>query len=623
MRDDRTDPEIQSEPVSEPDQGVSKMSKTSKKSKRGSSQTGKVSRFNFTIGQKLIGVIFLMVLMLALVAGTGIMQMKSIGSEIEEIAEQDMPLTEAITAITIHQLEQAINFERMLRYGEEMELKESARAHFEEAFEKFEVLTKKVDVEIVETEELAKGAIKAANTQAAREEFEHVLAALEKIEGEHADYEKNVEHVHELIEAGEITEAIEAAESIEVEEEELDAELEALLLEIEKFTDESLKTAEEHEVFGLILMMIVSAAGAIIGFGIAFTVVRYNVIRPLAEMVKIIDALAAGDTSATITVRTNDEIGQVAKAAQNLQEQLIEAEMRRAEQATEQEAKVKRAEAIEAMINEFDKTAADALGAVSSAATEMQSTAESMSATAEQTNKQASAVATASEQATNNVQTVASASEEMAKSIEEIGRQVEKSSSIANRAVEETDRTNTSVEGLAQAAQKIGDVVELITNIAEQTNLLALNATIEAARAGDAGKGFAVVASEVKSLANQTAKATDEIAAQISGMQDATGGTVEAIKGISATIGEISEIASAIASAVEEQGAATQEISRNVQEAASGTQEVSRNIAGVTEGAGETGKASGQVLDAAKQLSQQSESLRGHVDKFLADIKAA
>ncbi len=617
MRNDQTDPVLASEQPTESGQGVSKMSKTSK---RGS---GKMGRLSLTIGQKMMGVIFLMVALLVLVAGTGIVQMQSIGSEIEEIAEQDMPLTEAITAITIHQLEQAINFERMLRYGEEMESIESARGHFEEAFAKFEELTKKVDAEILETEELAKSAIEHAATQEAREEFEHVLAALEKIESEHADYEKHVEHVAELIEAGEITEAIEGAEAIEAEEEELDHELETLLLEIEKFTDESMKTAEEHEVFGLILMIVISAAGAIIGFGIAFAVVRFNVVRPLAEMVKIIDGLAAGDTSATITVRSNDEIGQVAKVAQNLQQQLIETEKLRNAQAAEQEAKVKRAEAIGAMINEFDKTAADALGAVSSAATEMQSTAESMSATAEQTNKQASAVAAASEQATTNVQTVAAAAEEMAKTVEEIGRQVEQSSSIANRAVEETNRTNTSVEGLAQAAQKIGDVIELITNIAEQTNLLALNATIEAARAGDAGKGFAVVASEVKSLANQTAKATEEIAAQINSMQTATTGAVEAIKGIGSTIGEISEIAGAIASAVEEQGAATQEIARNVQEAAIGTQDVTSNISGVTEGAGETGKAAGQVLDAANQLSQQSESLRKHVDKFLTDIKAA
>jgi methyl-accepting chemotaxis protein len=620
MHDDQTDPVLASEKPTKSGQGTSKMSKFLN---RGSGKTDKMGRFSFTVGQKLMGVIVLMVVILALVAGTGIFQMKSIGSEIEEIAEQDMPLTVAITAITIHQLEQAINFERMLRYGEEMEQDESVRGHFEKAFEKFEELTKKVDAEILKTEALAKGAIEHATTQEVREEFEKVLHALEKIEGEHADYEKHVEHVAELIEAGEITEAIEAAEKIEIEEEELDQELEALLLEIEKFTSESMKTAEEHEAFGLILMMVISAVGAVIGFGIAFMVVRTSVVRPLTEMVKVIDGLAEGDTSATITIRSNDEIGQVAKAAQNLQEKLIEADGLRAAQAAEQEAKVKRAEEIEQIIGGFDRSAASALESVASAATEMQSTSESMSAAAEETNQQSAAVASASEQTTANVQTVATATEEMSATVAEIGRQVEQSAQIAQRAVAEAEKTNETVRGLAEAAEKIGTVVELITGIAEQTNLLALNATIEAARAGDAGKGFAVVASEVKSLANQTAKATEEISQQINEIQGVAGEAVEAIGGIGKTITEVNEIAATIASAVEEQNTATQEIARNVQEAAKGTQEVSNNIGGVSQGAEETGKAANQVLEAAGQLSRESEGLRKAVDKFLADIRAA
>jgi methyl-accepting chemotaxis protein len=259
---------------------------------------------------------------------------------------------------------------------------------------------------------------------------------------------------------------------------------------------------------------------------------------------------------------------------------------------------------------------------VSSSSQELQSTAESMAATAEETSRQSEAVAAASEEATTNVQTVAAAAEEMAKTVEEIGRQVEQSSNIAGRAVEEADRTNTSVESLAEAAQKIGEVVELISDIASQTNLLALNATIEAARAGDAGKGFAVVASEVKSLANQTAKATEDIAAQITGMQEATSGTVESIKGISATIGEISEIASTIAAAVEEQSAATQEISRNVQEVATGTQDVTTNITSVNEAAVETGRSAGGVLTAAQELASQGEILRAEIDKFINDDAA-
>ncbi|HEX9791060.1 MAG TPA: PAS domain-containing methyl-accepting chemotaxis protein, partial [Kiloniellales bacterium] len=269
------------------------------------------------------------------------------------------------------------------------------------------------------------------------------------------------------------------------------------------------------------------------------------------------------------------------------------------------------------------KRVSEVVDIVSSSSQELQSTAQSMASTAEETSRQSEAVAAASEEATTNVQTVASAAEEMSKSIEEIGQQVERSSSIASRAVSEADRTNVTVEGLAEAAQKIGEVVELISNIASQTNLLALNATIEAARAGDAGKGFAVVASEVKSLANQTAKATEDIAAQISGMQEATKGTVDAIKGIGKTISEISEIASGIASAVEEQSAATQEISRAVQEAASGTQEVSTNITSVNSAAVETGKSAGDVLSAAQELAKQGDVLRAEISKFLNDDKAA
>ena len=259
----------------------------------------------------------------------------------------------------------------------------------------------------------------------------------------------------------------------------------------------------------------------------------------------------------------------------------------------------------------------DVVNLVSSAASELQSTAQSMTGTAELSAQQSQAVAAASEEATTNVQTVAAAAEEMAKSIQEISGQVSQSSSIADRAVGEAERTNNTVEGLAGAAQKIGEVVELISDIASQTNLLALNATIEAARAGDAGKGFAVVASEVKSLANQTAKATEEISAQIGSMQEATTGTVDAIKGISTTIQEISEIANTIASAVEEQGAATQEIARNVQEAATGTQEVSSNIGQVNEAASETGQSAGEVLDAAKELAKHGETLRSEIDAFV------
>lgn len=257
---------------------------------------------------------------------------------------------------------------------------------------------------------------------------------------------------------------------------------------------------------------------------------------------------------------------------------------------------------------------------VASAATELQASAETMSSSAEESSRQSAAVSTAAEQASSNVQTVASAAEELSSSIGEINRQVSQSTEIAKNAVDEANRTNAVIQGLAGAAEKIGEVVNLINDIASQTKLLALNATIEAARAGEAGKGFAVVASEVKNLADQTSKATTQIASQIGGMQSETQNAVTAINQIGATIGKIAEIATTIASAVEEQGAATQEIARNVQQAASGTLEVSNNITGVTEAAAQTGSAASEILQASNELSRQADQLRTEIETFLSRL---
>lgn len=334
--------------------------------------------------------------------------------------------------------------------------------------------------------------------------------------------------------------------------------------------------------------------------------------------------LAAKDLSVDVDgQQRGDEIGAMARAVQVFKDGLIAVDRLSAQQAAEQAAKQRRTEAVDRLIREFEGSATTALKTVSSAATELDVTAKSMESMARQTSAQAVAVAAAAEQTSYNVQTVATAAEEMAGSIREIGSQVSRSTQIAGQAVEEAVRTNKTVLGLAEAAQKIGDVVSLITNIASQTNLLALNATIEAARAGEAGKGFAVVAGEVKNLASQTARATDEIAAQIAAMQAATDGAVQAITGISGIIGQINDISTGIAAAIEEQSAATNEISRNVQQAASGTHEVSSNIGQVTQNAGETGAAAGQVISASSELARQAETLRSDVERFLSAIKAA
>ncbi len=353
------------------------------------------------------------------------------------------------------------------------------------------------------------------------------------------------------------------------------------------------------------------------------TMVR-AICAPLNDMTAAMSTLAAGDTKVAIpALGRSDEIGRMAEAMQVFKDNAARAEQLAADQRREAEAKAKRAEMLQQRAMAFDQAVTQSLKTVAASTGEMNASAAGLSATAEETSRQATVVAAASEEASTSVQTVAAATEELSSSIAEISRQVSQSASIANKAVAEAERTNGQVKSLAEAAEKIGEVVRLISDIANQTNLLALNATIEAARAGEAGKGFAVVASEVKNLATQTAKATDEIGAQISAIQGATTSSVEAIQGISTIIGQINEVATSIASAVEQQGAATQEISRNIQQAATGTREVSANIGGVTKAAGDTGAAASQLRASAAELAKQSDALRAEVDHFLSDVKSA
>jgi methyl-accepting chemotaxis protein len=349
-----------------------------------------------------------------------------------------------------------------------------------------------------------------------------------------------------------------------------------------------------------------------------------GVSTPIRAMTVAMGRLAQHDLTTEINgVGRKDEVGQMASAVQVFKTSMIEADRLKEEQEEAQRVAAKRSALVDQLTRDFDQKVQGVVQTVASQATQMQSSAQSMSATAEETTKQASAVAAASEQSAANVQTVASATEELSSSIAEISRQVAHSSQIAATAVSEAGKANDMVQGLLGASQKIGEVIALINDIADQTNLLALNATIEAARAGEAGKGFAVVAAEVKNLATQTSKATEEIGAQITGVQGATQDAVKAIASIGKTISEIDQIAATIAAAVEEQGAATQEIARNVEEAAKGTQEVSSNIGGVTEAANGTGAAANQVLTASRALSTQSDELRTVVQSFLTQVKAA
>ncbi|MGZ3289269.1 MAG: methyl-accepting chemotaxis protein [Xanthobacteraceae bacterium] len=396
---------------------------------------------------------------------------------------------------------------------------------------------------------------------------------------------------------------------------------------VKQTNDENAATEAEAtsrvQLFTTILWSISAFVFVVFGAGLAG--IAKGVIQPITGMTAVMQRLAGGELESEIpSLGRKDEVGAMAGAVQIFKENALRVRAMEAAQAVAaRKAEEDRKAAMRQVADGFEQAIGRIVRTVASASSDIETAADSLKKTADTTQQLSTTVAAASAQSSSNVQSAAAASEEMASSVAEIGRQVQQSQKIAQAAVEQAELTNVGISELSQSADRIGEVIKMITEVAEQTNLLALNATIEAARAGEAGRGFAVVAAEVKALSAQTAKATEEIAAQVTHMQSATAQSVSAIRDIGGTIAQISEISTAIAAAVEEQGAATHEIARNVQQAAQGATQVTGSIADVNRGAADTGSRAEQVHGRAVSLLTESNQLSTEVENFLHSIRAA
>ncbi len=557
-----------------------------------------------------------------IIAGVGIFQMARIGQEIKAVSERDMPLTAALTKVTVHQLEQAVNFERIIRSGLVMVNDTSEKKHFESSLQKFEKLNAKVDQEIIAAERLVAKFVSKIDNQDEKALFSDVGKKLKVIEEEHKGYYDHANQAFELIKSGNIPAALKLIPMIEKEEEHLDYAIADLLFKVEKFTEKAVHTAYEHEKSALIMMILVTAFGALLNIIVALIIVKRSISRPLKEVIGGLNALSSGDMSRDVKVNSNDEIADVAKAYEKFKQVLLQTkEMEEEQKRLKSKSEQDRKRSMLQLADKFEREVGEIIAIVTSASSELSATAGSMSDIAAEANTQATTVAGASQQASQNVQAVAAATEQMSISVEKIISQITQAAERSDVAVNETEETSQQMETLNANAEKIGEVITMISEIADQTNLLALNATIESARAGEAGKGFAVVATEVKGLAEQTRKATEDIVEQIKDIQTSIQLAVSSMGRVSTSSRDVNQTSSMIASMMDEQGAATKEISRNVKEAALGTSEVSGSVVGVTEASQEAVTAATQVTSAANELSEQANKLQNAMTEFLVFMR--
>ena len=565
------------------------------------------------------------ILALAITIGS-IYSIKQVGQKLRQIAEEDIPLTTAITNITVHQLEQAIMLERAMRYAEIVDHNPAAKDEYQKAKTKFLSLAKKVDQEILDAEKQAADIIAYETSHGGEQyiidEFIYVEKILKEIEVEHKAFDNKAKKVMKLFETGRIAQAEYEASKISEQEDKLDHKLEALLVEIETFTAEAAIKAEKTEQRLEKILLITSLASTVIFVFIAIAIVR-GIVKPLAKTKDYADELSKGNLAVEQPVHNfQDEIADMMSSLSIFKDNAIEAKRLRDAQAKQElRAEEEKKQAMAELAERFDEQVGSVIDSLAGSASEMQKTAESLKHIADETMQSSQTVSMTSEQSSMNVNTVASAIEEMSAASSEIASQITSASVKSNDTAESARSANETVSNLNSLVENIGAVVTSIQDIAEQTNLLALNATIEAARAGEAGKGFAVVADEVKKLASETAQKTEEIGSQIAGIQDATRSSVDVMQRIIQNISEIDVAVTGVTGAVEEQNATTAEISRSVGDASQGTAQVSQIITEVQKSAEETGASAESVLSNATEVANLSDTLKSSVNDFLNQIR--
>lgn len=629
---------------------------------------------NLKIGHRIYLLMGITLVFLLIVGGVGIYKMAEIGDELKAIAKRDLPLTNMLQKITVHQLEQAVLLEQALRYS-------GVSAHdashtTEDTIHHFEKLAHLVDEEILEAEHMAADFLKQTKNPAELKEFEHVLAELKTIEKHHLQYEehafeifrslgidieknpskhtepeekeyKNPQDIiphagdnmvsakdltfsapsvtgfNQKVSSNNTSDIAEAVMVVESEQEQLDNEIKALLEEVSKFTTGAVDKALLDEQRGIKLIILTSTVCIILAVILSFLLGR-SISRPISGLTDSVHDLAAGNLETTIpTPKFNDEILVMSEAMEVFRRDMQRARDLEEEQKILREKQQHHQDELNQLTGIFGSTIGAVFAKILDSSKMMVNLSASMQDQSTQTKEMAQSVATEAEESSVNAQSLSAATQEMVTSVQEISKQVSLSSDVAKTAVKKADHSRQEVGALQKVADEIGEVVALITDIAEQTNLLALNATIEAARAGEAGKGFAVVANEVKSLANQTAKATDQIAEKVKNIQDSSQGSATSIREIAEVIQQVEEYVTAIVAAVEEQNVTTQEMANSVSFVAESATRVSQNVTSITGQAENVGQSSQEVSESSMYMAEEADVLSKEVKTFLGAIQSA